>query len=90
MKYFTFYRENNNFDDLLTDPILKKLIDTKIRWRYHLVIGISEENDNEKTFSYMTLKYGDEMKKSLVKDFTPVAGVDYSPKPPKNYKQVIE
>jgi hypothetical protein len=77
MKYFKFYRENNNFDDILSDPSLKKVIDEKIRWPEHLVIGMQ---DDDKIASYITLKYGDELKNDLVKDFSPVPGVDYIPK----------
>lgn len=89
MKYYTFYRENNNFDDILADPILKKIIDEKIRWSQHLVIGMQDKN--EQTFSYITLKYGDEMVQSLVKDRSPIAGVDYVPKrDASKYKKVIE
>lgn len=88
MKYFTFYRENNNFDDILTDPIIKKLIDEKIRWLKHLMIGIQESE--EQAFSYITLKYGDEMK-NPVRDFSPVPGVDYvQEKDPSKFKQKIE
>lgn len=77
MKYYTFFREDNKFDDILTDIILKKLIDQKIRWYQHLMIGMEED---DKTTSYITLKYGDEMVNEVVKDFSPVPGVDYTPK----------
>jgi hypothetical protein len=77
MKYYTFYREDNKFDDILNDINLKKVIDEKIRWSQHLVIGLQ---DDDKTSSYITLKYGDEMKNEVVKDFSPVPGVDYIPK----------
>ena len=79
MKYYTFYRENNDFTDILSDSNVKKVIDTKISWYQHLMIGI-EEKKNDQTFSYITLKYGDEMITKLVKDFSPVPGVDYLPK----------
>ena len=78
MKFYTFYRNDNNFDDILSDPIVKKIADEKFRWYQYLVIGIDEKK--EQSFSYITLKYGDDMKPSLVKDFSPVAGVDYVPK----------
>lgn len=78
MKYYTFYRENNNFDDILNDQIIKKIIDEKIRWFQYLIIGMNDKH--EQTFSYITLKYGDEMKQDLVRDFSPVPGVDYIPK----------
>ena len=89
MKYYTFYRENNNFDDILNDTIIKKIIDEKLRWYQYLIIGMNEKN--EQSFSYITLKYGDEMKQELVRDFTPVTGIDYIPKRDANqYKKNIE
>jgi len=89
MKYYTFYRENNNFDDILNDQIIKKIIDEKMSWFQHLIIGMNEKH--EQTFSYITLKYGDEMKPALVRDFSPVPGVDYIPKrDASKYKKVIE
>jgi len=78
MKYYTFYRENNNFDDILNDQIIKKIIDEKMRWYQYLIIGMNDKH--EQTFSYITLKYGDEMKQELVKDFSPIPGIDYVPK----------
>ena len=78
-KFYTFYRENNDFTDILNDANIKKVIDAKISWWRHLMIGI-EESKNSGIFSYITIKYGDEMMTSLVKDFTPVPGIDYVPK----------
>jgi hypothetical protein len=83
MKYYTFYRESNNFDDLLSDPIIKKIADTKIQWTNYLMIGI-ELFKNDQNFSYITLKYGDDMINSVSKDFTPIPGIDYNPKKDKN------
>jgi hypothetical protein len=89
MKYYTFYRENNNFDDILNDTIVKKIIDEKLRWYQYLIIGMNDKH--EQSFSYITLKYGDEMKQELVKDFTPIPGVDYIPKrDASQYKKTIE
>lgn len=82
-KYYTFYRENNNFDDILTDQNIKKVIHTKTSWYQHLMIGIMEDG-NEGTFSYITLKYGDDMKKPDVIDRTPIPGIDYIPKQDKS------
>ena len=79
MKYYTFYRENNNFTDILTDNNIKKVVDMKISWHRHLMIGL-KENTNSGTFSYITLKYGDEMIPSITKDYSPVPDVDYVPK----------
>ena len=80
MKYYTFYRENNDFKDILNDPFLKKSIDSITRWTQHLVIGLYETSKSEQNNSYITLKYGDEMVRELVKDFSPIPGIDYIPK----------
>jgi hypothetical protein len=79
MKYYTFYRENNNFDDILSDNIVKKYAETKIKWYQHFMIGMKKDG-NDQNFSMLTLKYGEDMVNNLTKDFTPVAGVDYTPK----------
>ena len=81
MKYFTFTRENNDFDDILKDVNLKKVIDQKISWYQYLMIGM---NDDDKITSYITLKYGDEMVGELTKDYSPIIGVDYTPKKSKS------
>ena len=80
MKHYTFYREDNNFTDILNDVSIKKLIDEKIRWYQWLTIGIADTTKNSQSFSLLTLKYGEDMVSSVCKDFTPVAGVDYVPK----------
>ena len=91
MKYYTFYRENNNFDDILNDAMLKKSIDEVIRWYQYLIIGLYETTKNNQNNSYITLKYGDEMTNNLVKDYSPIPGVDYVPKKDlARYKQVVE
>jgi len=79
MKYYTFFRENNNFDDIESDSIIKKFARTKIRWYQHFMIGMQKGN-NDKNFSMLTLKYSEDMVNNLIKDFTPVIGVDYVPK----------
>jgi hypothetical protein len=83
MKYYNFHRENNKFDDILKDPAVMKAVDFKLQWYQYLIIGIRSEN-NDKTFSYITLMYGEDMVNELSKDYTPVAGVDYMPKRDKN------
>ena len=82
MKYYTFFRENDNFDDILSDNIVKKIAGTKICWYQHLMIGINKHG-NDQNFSMLTLKYSEDMVNNLTKDFTPVAGVDYTPDKPK-------
>lgn len=90
MKYYTFYRESNKFDDILNDAILKKSIDEVVTWYQHLVIGVYETDKTDQNNSYITLKYGDEMQNDLVKDRSPVPGVDYMPKrDASKYKKVI-
>ncbi len=91
MKHYTFYREDNNFTDILNDVSIKKLIDEKIRWYQWLTIGIADTTKNSQSFSLLTLKYGDDMKQDFIKDFSPVPGVDYIPKKDASkYKKVIE
>lgn len=91
MKHYTFYREDNNFTDILNDVSIKKLIDEKIRWYQWLTIGIADTTKNSQSFSLLTLKYGDDMKQDFIKDFSPIPGVDYIPKKDASkYKKVIE
>jgi len=88
MKYYTFYRENNNFDDILSDTNIKKIMSTKLSWYQYLMIGI--DDGNERSLSYITLKYGDDMKPPDIRDFTPVPGIDYIPKKDKTkYSKTI-
>jgi hypothetical protein len=79
MKYYTFYRENNNFDDIESDNIVKKFAETQIKWYQYFMIGMKKDG-NDQNFSMLTLKYGEDMVNNLTKDFTPIAGVDYTPK----------
>lgn len=78
MKYCTFYRENNDFSDILNDIVLKKNIKEKIKWKNHLMVCINDTDDNN-IMSYVTLKFGDDLKTDIVKDRTPIMGVDYIP-----------
>ncbi len=80
MKYLFLYRESNNFDDILNDVNIKKILDVKIRWRQHLYLGI--DDSNEKLLSYFELKYGDSIRPKPYKDRTPIPDVDYDPKRP--------
>jgi hypothetical protein len=76
MKHVTFYRNNNDFTDILTDSILKKAVDEKITFKNYLILGIT---DDDKIFSYITLKYGESIRTNIVKDRSPVPNVDYIP-----------
>ena len=76
MKHVTFYRNNNDFTDILNDSILKKAVDEKITFKNYLILGIT---DDDKIFSYITLKYGESIRTNIVKDYSPIANVDYIP-----------
>ena len=80
MKYIIFTRESNDFQDILTDPNLKKHIMVKMTWKNHLKMGIPIAE--EKLVSYIELKYGDDIINRVCRDFSPVPGVDYSPQQP--------
>ena len=77
MKYFTFGRSHNNFTDILTDPSVKKVIDEVVTWHNHLMIGMQDVNEG--TFSYITLKYGDDIVTDLTPDYSPIPNKDYTP-----------
>ena len=78
MKNLYFFREENNFDDILKDVTVKKLIKEKTTFYQHLIIAIPD-NTHEHVLSYITLKYGDSLCPDLVKDYTPIPNVDYKP-----------
>lgn len=77
MKYFVFKNEKSLFDDILKDPNVKKKIQLKIGWKQHLMLAFNDDED--KLFSYLMLKYGDDMTNLEIKDFSPIPGVDYKP-----------
>jgi hypothetical protein len=75
MKYYTFKRESNDFDDILSDNVIKQKIKTKVSWSSNLLLGFSDNNDN--LFGYIVLKYGDSIVNPFEKDFKPIMGIDY-------------
>jgi hypothetical protein len=80
MKFITFTREDNVWDDILTDINIKSSIKSRVSWLNHLQIGIP--NAKEKLITYLELKYGDDIINRVCKDFSPIPYVDYQPKPP--------
>ena len=78
MKYTLFFKEDNDFLDILTDPVIKKKIRMKISFAKHLILGL----EDEKSVSYMILKYGDDVvsMSDVVPDRTPKPNIDYVPK----------
>ncbi len=79
MKYYTFYKENNDFSEILSDPTIKSAFRTKIRWSNYLLLGFSEDKKSENLFGYLILKYGELIKDPINKDYTPIPNVDYQP-----------
>jgi hypothetical protein len=79
MKFYTFKRESNNFDDLLNDSSIKSAIKTKIIWVNHVMLGFSEDSKNENLFGYIVLKYGEYIVNLTEKDYTPKPNIDYFP-----------
>lgn len=78
IKHITFKRDSNNFDDILKDQNIKKILIEKVRWTNHLMIGIDDPKDTNQ--SYITLKYGDDIITNITKDYSPIINVDYIPK----------
>jgi hypothetical protein len=78
MKYYNFYRESNNFDDILNDTNLKKKIKFKIQYLQNLILGFGYSPD-EKLMAYIVLKYGDDIKNLTDFDYTPIPYKDYTP-----------
>lgn len=78
MKTYTFRRESNNFDDILSDIVLKSSISTKIFWKDHLLIGLKYEVKDD-VLSYAVIKYGNEMVNTVETDYSPIPYKDYMP-----------
>ena len=77
MSYTVFYRESNNFKDILTDPVIKKAVRTRMSFRNHLILELVDD----KSTSYLILKYGDDVKSlsNIIPDRTPIPNKDYIP-----------
>lgn len=87
MKYFIFFREDNDFTEILNDKIIKKTFKFKISYQQHLIIGT--ENIDSEVVSYLTLKFGDDLKNKdfLFIDRTPIPFIDYVPRRNNNKTQ---
>jgi len=92
MKTYIFYRESNNFTDILSDTNVKQYFKQKISWKNYLVL--MSHKVKPEIESYIMLKYGDEMKSwdHIRKDNSPVPYVDYEPdsKRPEKFKNVYK
>lgn len=78
MKTFIFKRESNNFDDILSDPSIKKYIRRITKWDCHLLISMKFAFP-DKLEGYVTIKYGEWFTTLTDRDYTPIPGVDYTP-----------
>lgn len=80
MKYYFFYDENNDFENILNDKIIKKNIVTKISYYQYLILGF-DDDVSEGNLSYMIVKYGEQIKptKNIIPDRTPITNKDYRP-----------
>lgn len=87
IKKIMFRRESNNFDDILSDPVLKKYLKFKIRFLHGLIIEVPEES---KVLSYIELKYGDDIEDNIVPDRSPIINVDYIPNKPKVVSDLLD
>lgn len=91
MNYYIFKKEDNDFSEMLSDITLKPLLDFKIKFKNHLILG-SQDNINEQLSSYITLKYGDMMvnKSDMFMDNKPKIHIDYTPdrNRPEKYKKI--
>lgn len=77
MKYYIFYKEDNNFEEILNDENLKKLFKFKVTWSQHLMLG--SYSIKEEVQSYIVLKYGENIvnDRNLFIDRKPIANKDY-------------
>lgn len=80
MKYYFFYAENNNFNDVLNDKIIKKHLSTRIAYYQYLILGF-DESIPESILAYMFVKYGEQIKPTtnIIPDRKPIPNKDYKP-----------
>lgn len=77
---YIFQKQDNDFTDILADPVFKRKIATRVRWTNHLMIQL-KSNTDDRIDSYVRIKYSDLLIEwsSIIPDRTPVLGVDYMP-----------
>lgn len=77
MKYYIFYKEDNDFTEILTDQNLKKSFKFKVTWSQHLMLG--SFSVTEEIQSYIVLKYGESLvnDRNLFINRKPIANKDY-------------
>ncbi len=84
MKTFVFKRENNKFDDILKDKVIKPAIREKYKFSEYLIVRVE---DKPEVLAYLTLMFSEELlnMRDLVPDRTPKPNIDYAPR--KNKKE---
>lgn len=78
MSYILFHRVSDNFNDILSDKVIKKKIRLKMSFKNYLILGLEDET----SVSYMILKYGDDIvnMSDVLPDRSPKPNIDYTPK----------
>ena len=92
MNTYIIRREDNNFQDMLADPVIRQYFKTQLSWAEHLLLHTDGENIPSEIQSYIMLKYGDQIvTDSVIKDFHPRPYIDYMPGPrPEKFKNVYK
>lgn len=89
---YIFFRQNNDFEDILKDKNLIKYFDIKVSWHQHLMLTSFKLPPDVST--YILLKYGDSVINSdrIITDRTPKPFVDYYPssKRPKAFENIYK
>lgn len=92
MTSYLFYREDNNFKDILADKSVMKYFRQKVQWKCYLLLMGYHIPDETK--SYVMIKYGDDVKTwdHVRKDNSPVPYKDYMPDSnrPEKFKNVYK
>jgi len=78
MKYYYLHKEDDDFTEVLEDPIVKKIISTKISWLNHLILGFTDDTEDS-SISYFVIKFGEYIipSESIIPDRAPIPNVDY-------------
>lgn len=81
MNNFYFKGGKEELNAIITDPVIKKVIECKLRWNNFLLIQL-KLTAKEEHKSYLMLKYGELSTEIsyLIPDRTPVMFKDYQPK----------
>jgi len=76
MRHFKFKCSETDTKTILSDNVLKKLIESKTTFKDHLLLGIKCDEHIE---SYIMLKYGDFLLNHFVPSRKPKMFIDYYP-----------